>query len=244
MKYEIAIPSRGRPKSVITIQNIQLDKKLFTIFVDSLQEASEYQKANPGVKVVVTGKRGITKTRNFILDYYPENSKIVTMCDDIQAIQRLSASGKTLITIVGGDLDTFIQKGFEICMKNKTKLWGVYAVPNYFFMSHTLSPDGFIIGTFSGIIISGIRMDEQLSLKEDYDFTIKHILKYKKVVRFNNYVVKAKHYSNKGGCVSYRTPKREEVSINRLLELYPEYIRLNPRRENEILLKFPRRKKC
>jgi len=240
--YEIAIPTRGRPGQITTIDALGINPQRYTLFVDTEEEAFDYGKHYPDVRIVVTEVKGITNTRNFILDYYPSGSHIVTMCDDVQEILMFSGS-KKLVPIYGNELDVFIRRGFEVCIHNNTKLWGVYPIPNHFFMKKTLSPDGFIIGTFSGIIVSDIRMDEELILKEDYDFTIKHILEYRKVVRFNYVAVKAKHYKNKGGCVDYRTTEAEQKSIARLKELYPRFVRDNPKRENEILLKFPKRRR-
>ena len=45
-----------------------------------------------------------------------------------------------------------------------------------------------------------------------------------------------KHYSNKGGAVDYRTTKLEQETINYLVKKWGDCIRLNTKRENEILL--------
>ena len=244
MDYSFAIPSRKRADKVKTLKLIkQLERPIF-IFVDDEAEKKEYEEYNIGdkIKIVNCNVTGIQNVRNFIYDYFEEGEKIVTLCDDVKGVYKLV--GKCdLKKIEGKELDDFIVKGFEIAEKNKTNLWGVYPIKNHFFMSKTLSPNNFIIGTFSGIIISDIRCDKELPLKEDYDFTIKHILKYKKVVRFNNYCVEAEHYKNKGGCVDYRSKETEQKSIKRLLELYPNYVRLNTKRENEILLNLRKKKK-
>lgn len=237
MEYTVAIPTRGRAGKVTTI-SILPDNIRVCLFVNTEQEKAEYSQHDykRPVDIIVSNKQGITKNRNFMLDYFGNDKHIVTMCDDVDGVFRLSY-GKLAI-LSPEQLDSFIKKGFELCIKNNTKLWGCYPVPNAFYMSEKITGNGFIIGTFSGIIVSDIRHDENLILKEDYDFTIKHILKYKKAVRFNNYCVKAKHYSNKGGCVDYRNDEAEQSSIRILKENYPLYVRDNPRRKNEILLNF------
>jgi len=238
MDYKIIIVSKARWDKVETLSLFNSLENVF-IFVDDDVERAKYVEHNPNINpdnIIATNKKGISANRNASYDYFNKGEKVVTLCDDVQAVQRLR--GGKLVNLTPDELNEFIVKGFEVCEKNGTKLWGVYPVANHFYMKNSLSPHGFIIGTFSGIIISDIRHDLKLIHKEDYDFTIKHILKYKKVVRFNGYCVKAKHYTNKGGCCDFRTTETEQISINRLLELYPQYVKLNPNRENEILLNF------
>lgn len=235
-EYAIAIPSRNRAEKVTTLQAFEgLDIDRY-IFVNDEKEKEEYEKHNKGVKVISCFTSGITNVRNFMLDYFSEGKKIVTLCDDVDGVYK-AVEGK-LVKLTPQELHALIIEGFRLAELNKTKLWGVYPVSNAFYMDDKFSPDGFVIGTFSGIIVSDIRHDSQMILKEDYDFTIKHVQKFKRIVRFNNYCVKAKHYSNKGGCVDYRTTEAEQKSIARLKEMYPEIIKDNPRRPNEILLKW------
>lgn len=233
--YHFVIPSKGRSDNVTTIKALGLDDRNVTIVVNTRKEAEEYARFYM-CSILVSGVKGITPNRNWILDYFGSGKRIITLCDDVKGIFRLD--GKKVYKLDYLHFRQMCDKGFEDCEKFGTKLWGVYPIKNHFFMSESLSPNNFIIGTFSGIIISDIRMDNQLILKEDYDFTIKHILKYKKVLRYNYYAVEASHYKNKGGCVDYRNDLAERQSISRLLELYPNYVRENPKRPNEILLTF------
>ena len=237
--YSFCIPSRGRANKVDTLKLIKKTNRPIYIFVDTQKEFDDYKKHNPGIEIVLTNKKGIQNVRNFILDYFNPGEKIVTMCDDVKGV--FKAKDKKFIELTPKELDKFILEGFNECEKYGTKLWGVYPIKNTFYMSDKIGKTNFIIGTFSGIIVSDIRHDKELILKEDYDFTIKHILKFKKVLRFNNYCVQAKHYTNKGGAVDYRNDDSERISINRLIELYPEYVKENPKRKNEILLKFKKK---
>ena len=239
--FRFVIPSKNRPDSVSTISSLGLGDNDVTIVVNTRKEAEQYHK-NYMCDIVVSGVEGITLNRNWILDYFGEGSRIITLCDDVKGLFKLSYDGKSVYKMQTGEFYLFCEQGFEHAEKFGTKLWGVYPIKNHFFMSETLSPNNFIIGTFSGIIISDIRHDEQLVLKEDYDFTIKHILKYKKVLRYNYIAVEASHYKNKGGCVDYRNEANERKSINRLLELYPYYVKENPKRHNEVLLTFRKRR--
>lgn len=232
--YKIAIPSKGR--KVETVANLKIKGNPVFIFVNDEIEKREYLKQNLKAEIVVTNTKGITAARNFILDYFGEETKVVQFCDDVKGVYR--RFGKKTLKLNWKELDKLICRGFDMCEKHGTKLFGVYPINNHFFMNGKISPAGFIIGTFCGTIVSHLRYDPELALKEDYDFTIKHILEHGKIIRFNNYAVEAKHYGNKGGCVDYRTDELEQMAIVRLMQKYPKFIRRNSRRKNEILLNF------
>ena len=238
--YSFVIPSRGRADCVSTIELIKdIGRKMY-IVVDTEEEKKEYKKHNFNVTILVSNVKGIQNVRNFIFDTF-QGEKIVTLCDDVQGIFELGINHKSdekLVKLNPEQIDKMIQFGFRQCEVFKTKLWGIYPIPNNFFMSNTMGSKNFIIGTFSGIIISDIRCDKEMPLKEDYDFTIKHILRYGSALRFNQYSVKAKHYSNKGGAVDYRNDESEKKAISRLKELYPSIIKDNSKRKNEILMRF------
>jgi len=55
-----------------------------------------------------------------------------------------------------------------------------------------------------------IRFDDRLGLKEDYDYSIQVLRKFRKILRFNKYHYVSAHIKKKGGCASYRTMKKEE----------------------------------
>jgi predicted dienelactone hydrolase len=82
---------------------------------------------------------------------------------------------------------------------------------------------------------SAPRFDTELKLKEDYDYTAQHIALHGVVARCDFIFASFKHRTNAGGAVAYRTPEVEQESIKRLQDKWGDAIRLNPRRENEIL---------
>jgi hypothetical protein len=240
--YSIAIPSYNRPtvETLAAIAGLPKEVKRY-VFVNDKEEAKLYRAnmANASAQVTSLGcKRGIQYARNAILDYFPKGAEIVTLCDDVESLQTLDPIGDKLRLLTPKEWHQLILGGFDQAHRYGTKLWGVYPVANHFYMSWKVSTKAFIIGTFSGIIVSDIRHDERLELKEDYDFSLKHIHRYSGVIRYNNICVKAKHYKNKGGCVGYRTTEKEQNAIRILKSLYPKNVVDNPRRENEILLKF------
>ena len=85
------------------------------------------------------------------------------------------------------------------------------------------------VGCFYGFINDKdqfFKVSEELKVKEDYELTIKHFIKYGKVVRFNGYSPKTKYYTEPGGLQGERNKVDSEEASSFLLQKYPEYVRL------------------
>ena len=186
------------------------------------------------VEIVSVNKVGIANARNAILDYFGKGEEVVQMDDDVEGIYRLEDG--VLRELRGILLAGFMEQAFYDIKQKNLNLWGVYPVPNEFYMDKKITNGNFIIGTFCGIIVSDIRCDARLPLKEDYDFTLSHI-KRGGVQRYDWITVKAKHYKNKGGAVDIRDDIKEQTAIAILKEKWGDWVRDNPRRKNEILIK-------
>jgi len=236
-KVKIAIPTYKRYEcETLKI----LDSNLFepTLFVNDDIEKMEYEKVNKGISVVATNTKGITNARNAILSHYKPQDEVVMADDDIRSIQYVDPQGKKLIDATSAQISELCQKGFAECKKLGTKLWGVYPVHNAFYMAKKSTYYHFIIGSFSGVIISDLRYDDKMRVKEDYDFTMSNIFRFGKVVRFDDWTVNAKHYTNKGGCVDDRSGKKDIdiEAMNYLIGKYGLLIKKNPRREGEVII--------
>lgn len=207
------------------------------IFVNDEEEAESYRKENPGVNIIATGKKGITPTRNYILDFFEDGEEIVMLDDDVMRFRILKVIDfrKHLFEIE--NIKEFFEQAFVMTRRANAKLWGVQACDVGVYMTRKINTDKFIIGTASGIINDHLRFDEDLVLKEDYDYTLKHIIEHGRVFKFNFISVEAKHYSNKGGCVDYRKKETEAEACKILLERYPQFLIPNVKRENEIIIK-------
>lgn len=64
---------------------------------------------------------------------------------------------------------------------------------------------------------SGLRYDETLPLKEDYDFFIQNVQRYGGVVRFNAVNYLCDHQKMEGGCQVYRTKEKERENMEALI---------------------------
>jgi hypothetical protein len=119
-------------------------------------------------------------------------------------------------------------------------LVGAAATDNAFFMPADLVSDhAFIIGDLMLVHPNPLRFDEDLRLKEDLDYSIQHLKMFGRVSRMNTILANWQHRTNYGGAVQYRTVATEREAIEVIQAKHPGWTRLNPRRENELLLVYP-----
>ena len=244
MSIKIAIPSHNRT-NITTLELLsEFPREDIYIFVNDEEQRNKYKEVHKFLNVIQSNTKGIQQARNYILDFFGNDTEVLMLDDDIEKFLTLEGGVKNfkiqkkLNEMTNTQVKEFVEKGFEVARKNNVKLWGIYPVENPFYMSAKLDNKGFIIGSFSGIIVDDIRMDNNLQLKEDYDYTLQHIIKNKKVMRYNNYTMKIKHYSNAGGVVDLRNEKQdmEQRCCDYLLKKYPFFLKANPKRENELLI--------
>jgi len=200
--YVIAIPSYKRAKicnerTLKTLHNLGIPKEIINVFVIE-EEAEIYDKTlnTEFYGGLIIGVKGIVQQRQFISDYYPDGTYIVSFDDDIESIDLSLTDYNTL--------DEFIRTAFETCENENAFIFGVYPVFNPFFRKARPSITiglSFIIGAFFGYIN---RDDNDLRVcltknKDDVERTIRFYLEDGKVIRFDRIGFKTKIYGTDGG---------------------------------------------
>ena len=94
----------------------------------------------------------------------------------------------------------------------------------------------FCIGDFFVVDpASKVRFDEEMKLKENYDFTCAQLKEYGLVVcRFNRLLLHAEHYTNAGGAVDVRNRKEEKRNIKILRRKWPGVFLNSPCGDTEV----------
>lgn len=226
MKHNVYVISAGR-YSDLPFDDNQKEKYIFCV---KNGEKQLYEK-HGCVNVYNTGN--LMDSRNFALEHAFNDNKIcVQLSDDIKKVKL----NKNFFE----PKEIPLHKAIEDIVKKFDKIKGVYllGVPptdNFFFANKLVIENKFCIGDMLFVKPHGIRFDTQLTLKEDYDFTLQHI-QQAKVLRYQKYLFSFKHYSNKGGAVDIRNDKEEQKNIMILKSKWGDKIRLNPKRQNEILI--------
>jgi hypothetical protein len=240
--WVVVIPSYNRvdtlkEKTLKVLQDHKIPASKIYVFVANEEQKKLYEEGleKGSVGHIVVGVKGLAEVRNFIFDYFPKGKKLVEMDDDIRGFfefdEKAHRHEKPLVS-----LEKVIERGFEECQKTGASLWGVYPIPNGFFMKPTVSTDlKFIIGSFWGCINPG--KDKALKLafggeKEDYQRTIQFWERDGVVVRLNFVAPKTAYYKEPGGMQEGDRVAKQNKAVAAMIKKWPQYIKLNPRRKS------------
>jgi len=260
MQFRVAIPTIKRSKTILKktigyLKRTDLDLSLIDLFFSDPSEIPEYKetlKDTPIKNFIPTDQRHIRLQRNFISKYYPENTFILGIDDDIESIQ-IKLNDKKTIELTA--LTEFVQNAFQLSQAHKFDLWGISAVLNPFFMKNEVSFNlKYIVGCFYGwrnthqpknILSTERNKDGQLYGKEDYEKSIQYYIADGGVTRFNYVAPKTKYYSEDGGIQTYRTVQNEQYGVDYLVKTYPLFCKENMSKKGkwpEVRLKDQRKK--
>jgi hypothetical protein len=208
MKIRIVAPSYKRPEKSITQINYPSVK-----LVVRESEAEEYKKNGNDIIVCPDSAQGnISRVRNWILDNLLDDVDcLIILDDDCKEISRWQDQTNTKLE--EEELIRFCQQTSLVCKELGFKLWGLNTVTDKgAYREYT--PFSFIqfIGCPFHAHIKGteLRYDEDLPLKEDYDFTLQNIKKYKGCLRVNYANYNVKQSEQEGGCANIRSLKKEK----------------------------------
>lgn len=239
--YVVAIPSYKRTeglkeKTLAVLQHYKIPSSKIYVFVADKEEEENYRNAleRSSYNKIVVAVKGLSQARNFIADYFPIGKKIVYIDDDIKGFLEFDETKhrheKPLIS-----LDGIIKRGFQECRTNNCRLWGVYPIPNGFFMKDTVSTDlKFCVGSFFGLINPGTKeFTIPFSEKEDYYRTLRMYQLDGCVVRLNFIAPKTAYYKEPGGMQTDPDRKaKQEKAVEVLLREFPDWVKLNPKRKS------------
>jgi hypothetical protein len=251
----VAIPSYKRSdtiqkKTLAILEKYRIPASKRYIFVADKEEEKEYKEKIPSnmyAKIIVA-ERGLVNARNFIFRYFPVGTPIVEMDDDILSLIEYSSRAKRHEKELE-DLKSVFLRGFKECHDANCRLWGVYPIPNGFFMKAGVSTDlKFCIGSFWGCLNPGKEIQIQFGKgeKEDYQRTLQFFMADGAVVRLNSVAPKTAYYKESGGLQAFGDRLETEKKVVELIEqTWPSWVRRNPARKSgypEIRLKDPRTK--
>ena len=251
MDWVVVIPSYNRvdtlkEKTLAVLAQYKIPKSKIYVFVANKEQETLYKEIESSVGHIIVGVKGLAEVRNFIFDYFPKGKKLVFMDDDVRSLIEFDGAAKRHEQPLRS-LTTVINRGFAECEKANARLWGVYPVPNGFFMKDTVTTDlRFIIGSFWGCLNPGSELKLKYgSEKEDYQRTLQFWEADGVVVRLNFVAPKTAYYKEPGGMqddgMEARVAK-QKTAVALMMKAWPQYIKMNPRRKSgypEILLMKP-----
>jgi len=233
--YVICIPSYKRAnvcndKTLATLHKHKIDPKKIFVYVANKEDYDLYKDTlDPkSYNKLIIGKKGLVPQRQFITEKWSTGKPIVFFDDDVESID-LSLSPR----FKSHNLDYFLKEAFNECEKNKSYIWGVYAVFNPFFRKtkSEMSTDlKYIVGAFYGIINRPNLKAIQLTItkengqKEDVERTLKYFINDGIVIRFNKIGFTTKYYGKEGGLGRFEDRiKPMKEACKKLEEKYSEY---------------------
>lgn len=95
-----------------------------------------------------------------------------------------------------------------------------------------------ILGPFQGHLKHDVLFDERMGTKDDYDFSLQVLNKYRKVLRLNKYSYDCEHGFNAGGLCSMRTMEKEKEYCRRIMGKWGDKIikyNLNAKKYTDLL---------
>ena len=242
----IAIPTYKRHdilerKTLSTLERGGISPSQIYIFVANEAEKKLYETI-PSSKYhkIVVGKLGIANQRIFIKHYFPEDSYVVSIDDDVEGLYQLSGNSLKEIKV-----KPFFEKALQELKKEKKFMWGIYPVFNAYFMKLVKKKSKgltFIIGALHGYIVRYDKSLEPSTLsegKEDYEQSILYYLKDGGVIRFNDVTIKTKFLA-KGGLGEDRF-ERNKKSAKYLQRTYPDLVSMFHRKNGMTEIRFTRK---
>jgi len=244
--YIIAIPSHQRlgqleKKTLSLLTRHKIDMKKVYVFSSS-SSIEEYKNlADKYGFTLVHSKDTILDTRNHIIEYFAENTKIIEMDDDIEDIENTIKSVKNTPVV---DLNKIFNNSFE--KLNGQGLWGFNANTNNYF---ACGIDKF--GLYS-IINSclGYYNDKRIKLtvseKEDFERCIQFYKLEIPILKQTQFGIKTRYWKNKGGIqAKYGFEQRIKVqrqSADDIMKKYPVFCYKQTRSNGIVDIRFKKLK--
>jgi len=214
MKVVIACPSYKRPNGVDTLAYLPSTK----VYV-SASEFEAYKKNYPKANIISVDPKfqgNLCRIRNYILD--DNKGDIVCIIDDDLKFLGYFEKNTVVKLTCEADVISFLIKYSNLALDLGVKLWGINISPdkqNY--REYTpFSLTSYIGGPFMVHLDTDLRFDERFPLKEDYDFTLQNLNKYRKVLRVNKFFYSVKQVEQVGGVAEYRNLDEEKRQLKEL----------------------------
>lgn len=219
-KFLVCCPSYRRPTQVDTLRYFPN----ISVYI-AAGEMAQYRLANRDANLVAMPNKvqgNIARVRNWILDH--NKDKIICIVDD--DLQYIGYYEKDVEYKIESEdqLMGFLEKYTQVAIDLETPLWGINInLDKQCYREYTpFSLTSVVMAPFMVHIHPTCRFDEQLPLKEDYDFCLQTLNRHRKILRVNKYHYLTKQGGSKtgvnqsGGCAVSRSLDKEESQLDLL----------------------------
>ena len=217
MRITVNCPSYKRPRvetlDYLPYTKVWVSPEEYDSYVEANGKGSAITKCEPGVQ------GNLCRVRNHILDReFADGVDVVAIIDDdMEGLYRWYRGRE--VKISAGEFMWVLEKYSLMAREMGAFFWGVNCNSDRkVYREYTpFSTTSHIGGPFQIFLRDGgLRYDERLPLKEDYDMTLQQLHKYRVVLRANAYHYKVKQSEQTGGCAASRNLVREREQFELL----------------------------
>ena len=202
---QIAIMSYARPEllarlTIPTLDRHHADHDKIIVFVADQEQAEIYRQHVPDtIKIDITALGHFTSIRE-AHTRYPKDTRLLTLDDDIAAIEM--KDGDKLATF-DGTIDDLATTGFDLCERYGSRMWGIYPVRNAFYMAdQAVVGLRYIVGCLWGTYAQDVAVmtDNRLTMSSGNDFetTLQSYRHHGSVTRLDYITVHTKYFADGG----------------------------------------------
>lgn len=245
---EYAIPSRARAETLVAktlplLRRLGVSPSSIKVFV-APEELTTYRDLLAGEFgdwyggiVVTEGALGVGPNRNAILDHYEPGTRVISVDDDMRDLV-VRAGEKALVSMTAVEWGDLVEEAFAQCEAVASRIWGLYPVPNPFFMKPRLRYDLCYIaaGLYGFVVDNTPESPLRVSLedKEDFERSLQCYVADGALVRYEYVSWRTEGYHGKGGMQAdgLRTKERVRASTEELIRRFPGLVTLNDKKKS------------
>jgi len=233
--YVIAVATYKRyevlkTQTLVTLDNLKADKRNIYIFVATEEELRKYQEVCGQDYTYIVGVAGIGGQRKFINNYFPAETKIFCVDDDIREVMQ---KGEKKLQPVDLTLDEIVEMGYYWAEKFGSRIWGINHTFNNFYLKDEICVGlKYILGTFMGTYAKDwIWQDADrpiVNTGEDHNTSLRAFVRYGSIIRFEYLCLNTDTFTDGGNATA--TLERDGVprmvkhheNLQAVAERYPD----------------------
>jgi hypothetical protein len=236
MDYVVAIPSYRRAEicknqTLAVLERLKVDKERIHVFVADETEEATYRSVIGDEYKIIVGVRGISDQRKFYHNYFPADTRIVSIDDDMAELLEL---GENKLIPTEYTLDEIVEMGYSFAEKHGARMWGINPTMNHFFLKNHISAGlRYICANFMGTYAKDwIFCDPERRMTptgEDHHSTLRGFTRYGAVVRLEFLCPKTKYFASGGidACVTENGDTRKDRHASELRWVQARYPELS-----------------
>ena len=234
--YRVVIPSYGRSevlkqKTLAMLERGGVPKDRIDIWIVKEQLNDYLQYEIDGYRIM-EGVKGISKQREFIANYYNENTPLVWFDDDCvglyeKVLDNISNKYKHKELV---DYELYFLKSFDKLWDSGANLMGVYPIRNIGWMKNRITTGlKFCIGSHRiNFNKKEYESAGEYQFLEDYERTLKYFIGDGSVLRNEGVYIKHNFWTLDGGIGASQSRTQEDKLklVKKFVAEYPEYSRI------------------